>query len=652
MAVPGPKSELTAMDMLVLSDEMHQLAGSYVEKVFQPTPESLVLRLRKPGAGRTELVVEHGRWLYMRAKEPGEGATSAPPPPFAMLLRKHLEGRRLTAIEQRGFERILVIAFDEYGLIIELFREGNVILTLEGTIVKPLRNQKWEHREVRSGETYSFPPTRLDPRGLEPEEFERLLRASKSDLVRTLAVAINLGGRYAEEACARAGLERNLKIPAITQEAARKLHGIIEGLFAELRESRKPVLVLKEGVPLDFAPFPHKLHEGLDVQTFPSLNAAAEAYADYWRDRELFEVRSDRLSDEIEKLRRQSENQEVAARGFLDGAASDRRIADAITCAVDDIAAVLKETNYLRESGGWDAVSKAASGGKLSGVAEVRPHEGKLIMKFKDPAGELSVPLDVRKNARENATAYYRSSKEAEEKARRTTKLIEETNARIAKLEHDGPIQLQAQAEAGKHPSRKVRWFEKYRWFLSSDGIVVIGGRDATTNDRIVKRHLKEGDAYVHADVHGAPSVVVKKGNGQIPERTLKEACEFSFAYSKAWGSGGASGSSYWVNPDQVSKTPESGEFLPKGGFVVRGKKNFYHDILPRLAIGWIEHEGDRLLMGGPESALGARSEKFVMVQPGGNKRDETAKSAAKELGTAVDDVLRLLPAGNCHTVP
>ena len=115
MAVPGPKSELTAIDMLVLADEMRELAGSYVEKVFQPTPESLVLRLRKPGSGRRELVVEHGRWLYMRAKEPGEGAPSAPPPPFAMLLRKHLEGRRVTSIEQKGFDRIFVMAFDEYG---------------------------------------------------------------------------------------------------------------------------------------------------------------------------------------------------------------------------------------------------------------------------------------------------------------------------------------------------------------------------------------------------------------------------------------------------------------------------------------------------------------------------------------------------------
>ena len=63
---------------------------------------------------------------------------------------------------------------------------------------------------------------------------------------------------------------------------------------------------------------------------------------------------------------------------------------------------------------------------------------------------------------------------------------------------------------------RKTYWFEKFYWFISSDNYLVIGGRDRQQNEIIVKKHLVCGDAYVHADVHGSSSVVVKNPSGYI----------------------------------------------------------------------------------------------------------------------------------------
>src|SRR5439155_1158770 len=98
--------------------------------------------------------------------------------------------------------------------------------------------------------------------------------------------------------------------------------------------------------------------------------------------------------------------------------------------------------------------------------------------------------------------------------------------------------------EAARIKATKSLWFEAYRWALSSDGHLTLGGRDARTNDQLVKKHLKEGDRYAHADIHGAPSTVIKDG-ARAPESTLREACEFALAYSKAWSAGLASGSAY-----------------------------------------------------------------------------------------------------------
>src|SRR2546422_356839 len=171
-------------------------------------------------------------------------------------------------------------------------------------------------------------------------------------------------------------------------------------------------------------------------------------------------------------------------------------------------------------------------------------------------------------------------------------------------------------AKRARIKSTKAMWFEAYRWTISSEGFLILGGRDARTNDQLVKKHLKEGDRYAHADVHGAPSTVAKDGAGAT-EVTLREACEFALAYSKAWSAGLASGSAYWVLPEQVSKQAESGEFLPRGAFIIRGKRNYFHDLPVRIAIGEVEVEGHRKIMGGPVTAVAAKSTRYVVLAPG-----------------------------------
>jgi len=278
-------------------------------------------------------------------------------------------------------------------------------------------------------------------------------------------------------------------------------------------------------------------------------------------------------------------------------------------------------------------------------------------------------------------------AQQAAEKAHRTGLAMREALERLRKLESGGVEGVGAGA-GPERPLRRPRWFERYRWFISSDGHLVLAGRDAASNERLVKRHMREGDVYAHADLHGAPSVVVKAregwglrgagsggdvragvgtdgdgatggggkavdagGAGEIPERTLREACTFALACSRAWAAGLASGSAYWVRPEQVSQTPESGEYLPRGAFVVRGRRNYYHNLELRLAMGWVELGGERLLMCGPESALRARAKKVLGVQPGQDESLAVARRAAAELGCSPDEILRLLPPGRSQLI-
>ena len=125
--------------------------------------------------------------------------------------------------------------------------------------------------------------------------------------------------------------------------------------------------------------------------------------------------------------------------------------------------------------------------------------------------------------------------------------------------------------------------FEKFYWFISSENYLVIGGRDSQQNELIVKRYMKAGDIYVHADIHGASSIVIKNPKGPqspVPPKTLNEAGLMAICYSTAWEAK-VLVNAYWVFDHQVSKQAPTGEYLGTGSFMIRGKKNF----LPQTAL-------------------------------------------------------------------
>ncbi|KXZ50631.1 hypothetical protein GPECTOR_15g315 [Gonium pectorale] len=119
-------------------------------------------------------------------------------------------------------------------------------------------------------------------------------------------------------------------------------------------------------------------------------------------------------------------------------------------------------------------------------------------------------------------------------------------------------------------------WFEKFHWFISSENLLVVSGRDAQQNELLVKRYFRKGDVYVHAELHGASSTIVKNPQPEqpVPPLTLQQAGAACVCRSRAWDSKIVT-SAWWVHHHQVSKTAPTGEYLTTGSFMIRGKKNF-----------------------------------------------------------------------------
>ncbi|CAM1502238.1 Fc.00g042220.m01.CDS01 [Cosmosporella sp. VM-42] len=187
---------------------------------------------------------------------------------------------------------------------------------------------------------------------------------------------------------------------------------------------------------------------------------------------------------------------------------------------------------------------------------------------------EINLGLSPWGNARE----YYDQRKSAAVKKEKTeqqaTRALKSTEQKI-----NADLRKGLKTEkAVLQPIRKQMWFEKFTWFISSDGYLIIGGKDAQQNEIVYKKYLRKGDVYCHADLHGASSVIIKNNpstpDAPIPPATLSQAGTLSVCTSEAWDSK-ASMPAWWVNADQVSKSAPTGEFLPTGSFMIRGKKNF-----------------------------------------------------------------------------
>lgn len=187
--------------------------------------------------------------------------------------------------------------------------------------------------------------------------------------------------------------------------------------------------------------------------------------------------------------------------------------------------------------------------------------------------GLMDVDIDLGISAYSNATRYYDQKRGAAKKEQKTIEASGKALKSAEKKTQQTLKDVRIQSSISK--ARKVFWFEKFYWFISSENFLVIGGRDQQQNELIVKRYLRATDIYVHAEIQGASSVVIKNpSGGEVPPKTLLEAGTMAISYSVAWDAKVVT-NAYWVKAEQVSKTAPTGEYLTTGSFMIRGKKNF-----------------------------------------------------------------------------
>ncbi len=613
------KTALSSFDLKALIAEWQDLVGAHIDKVYQKEDE-VTFRLNVPGRDKAELYAKSGRWLCLHEIE--EKPES--PPAFAQTLRRVLGNARIAAVGQRGFDRIATFTVERSGeslqIVFELFGKGNLVVVRGDTTVACLYPATYKDRVVRPNEPYAFPPAGIDPLELDREAFAKAIREAKGQIVRMLASVLNLGGQYAEELCLRAGVPKDAKVKELTEAQLDALYTALNNVVVAVEQERRPAVLAKGGRAFDATPIDLLQHAGLEREEFPTFNHALSRYLN------VAEPEAATADEATAKYERRIAQQDETLKALRDEIV--RYEAQALFlyghyAIFDELLKALREGRQPPENTQVKAVDRKAHAVTI-GIADFD-----------------AIVLDTEKDVTANAQALYEKRREAQLKAQRVEEAIEATRQEME-------VARKKAVKVAKRPKVKgtrALWFDAYRWTVSSEGFLILGGRDAKTNDQLVKKHLKEGDRYAHADLHGAPSTVVKEGS-KAGEPTLREACEFALLYSKAWPAGIASGSAYWVLPEQVSKQAESGEFLPRGAFVIRGKRNYVHNLPVRMGVGEVEVEGHRKVMGGPRSAVAARSQKYVVLVPGKEDRERFAKRLAAAFDVPIEEIVRVLPPG------
>ncbi len=687
------KHEVSSVDLRALCRDLRSHTGARVDKAYLYGEDLVRLKLRDFDRGRVEVLIEVGDRKRINAA-PREYVDDAPerPPNFARMLRNQIAGAELVDVEQYEFDRIVQLEFvrgdDRTTLVAELFGDGNVaVLDATGTVVDALETVRLKSRTVAPGSQYEFPDARLYPFSLDRETIAAHLETSDTDVVRTLATQLNLGGTYAEEICARADVERELSIEMVDDAVIDRLHGALSDIGERLRTGDfEPVIVTDDEEVVDVTPFRLRVHAERSMEPFDSMNEAVAEYFHRLGEQETAESSGAGGPDfeaELAKYDRMIAQQESAIEEFAEEEVRMRERAEALYAHYDLVDELIETVDDARDAGyEWDAIQERLDEGASQGLAtaeavEAVGHDGMIDITLDG----RDVSIDPRQGVEHNADRLYQEAKRIAEKREGAEAALEESREQKRQVER-----RQAEDELDSDPPEPTEdaptdwlerasiplrepddWFERFRWFRTSDDFLVIGGRNAEQNEEIVKKYMEPGDRFVHAQAHGGPATVIKATAPNEPARevtfpaaTLAEAARFAVAYSSVWKAGQHVGEAYHVAPDQVSKQPESGEYLEKGGFVIRGEREYLDSVPLELAVG-ITCEPVTRVIGGPPDTIEDRTAYARRVEPGDVAQGDVSKRLYRDFRDAFADtsfvrkvaspdrIQKFLPPGGSH---
>jgi len=619
-------------------------SGYYVSDISSITKNSILLKLHHPAEPDIMLIVStKGIWFTNKKYRQIEENQ------FVKVLSREIERAKISSVSQPGSERIFFLYFVNRDnkvrkLIVEIFGKGNIILCDESMeIIWILNPIEVRHRTLRTGSEYVLPPKRgEDVLQISLESMKKIasLQPNNTEVVKWLGNCTSLPRKYLEEILLQSAI--NTKYVNILSD------NDIEIIYEKTREITNKIIDEKNHAPsviLD------KLGLAVDTSPIPMSKEVNVKKVETYMDG-IDQV----LSNEILTIGRNLKTEEA-----------DRKILE--------LEHDLEEQNKAK----MQVISKSKSLRNLAhelmklsfiGIQDMNDKKVNTLLQSNDSkiVHENGLPyldlfnerLKLESNIPTFSSLLFSRAKELERGSINIDKASEELKSRIDKIQNQTQKiheKIQFNMLESKH------WYERYRWFVTTDGHLVIGGRDASSNSAVIRKHMTENDIVFHAEIHGSPFFLVKNARNLDSGNFIDETAQATVSFSRAWKDGLSSGDAYWVFPNQVKKGAPTGQYLPKGSFVIEGKRNFCKGVELKLSIGLIQIENNRYtIVCGPSNAIRRRSLVFASLLPGGSDPMNLAKKVKSEFVRVIsefdsdladylkkvvlDEFIRMLPSG------
>ncbi|MFW9950370.1 MAG: ribosome rescue protein RqcH [Candidatus Thorarchaeota archaeon] len=633
-------------EVFIIAKELDQLlSNGNINNIYQ-IDDLIVLKINTRSNDTKNLIIKNDsrinltNYQYPIPKFPNQ---------FILSLRKFLKNRKIISIHQYDFDRIIIIELANsetlpWKFIIELFNKGNFLILDENNIIKMAKTYKrLRDREILANKKYEFPKIKGNNFiTINKDDFILLFKDSNEELIRTLARKVNISGLYSEEICFRANIDKNKIGKSLNDEEKDSLYKAIKNLRNQLMfgEIDAQIVINNDGEELYALPFKIELLKEYESRKFQSFNDAVDSFFSKLDYQQLDKPQDNKVYQDIIKFEKVLKSQEDYIIELKEKKNKFYKYGNYIYDNFNNLQHLFSVILDAKSKGyNWNEIDEKLKAAKqsnyddLDSFVKIVPSTRQLVLKIE--TDEIS--LDLSKSLGENANNLYQKGKKVDRKINGTISAIQKTREALEKLEYKKKSEVDELNFLIKRPKKK--WYEKFRWFFTSDDFLVIAGRDASTNEVIFKKYLGQHDLVFHTNFPGSPLAVLKNPNNQIiPDSSKIETAGFVASYSRAWKENWGVVDIFYVLPDQISKTPPSGEFLPKGSFMITGKKNFINNVKTELIIkiefDEVKQDYNEILLPrvvyGPSDTLRSQKSPKILLKP--SKSGESKGKIAKKI--------------------
>ena len=626
---------LTGIELRYLVNEISEKTHDYyVSNIYGITRDSLLFKLHHPEKQDVMLMFSSfGLWNSSVRIEQMETNK------LLKILRDNILRSKLTKIQQIGAERIVYLTFSgfdkEYVLVGEFFGDGNIILcNKEMKILALLHSIDVRHRKLGVGLQYTPPPQNsLDVFNFYQKDLEGIL-SSDIQVSKWIGRTLGLPTKYVEYICKLAEVDSKVTGNNLTNNDIKKIFDAIKKTVENIvKGNHEPVIVRDDKVDVYPLKFDHRNEEYTSVQSFMTgLDIVfTETLVNVGKSTKT-NVASEKITELENKLTEQTK---------------------AVSLVNEKSFAITKIANSL-----LDLVSKGIFSISDPKLQKTLKDQNCTIIKEKGNTCFLihdsKIKIDTNSSLQALASVLFNEAKRQKAAIVSIERLQKKTEKDLEKL--------RKQVEVSKDSIfvteiKKKNWYERYRWFNTSDDTLAIGGRDSSSNMAIIRKHLENSDRVFHADIFGSPFFILKAGK-ETTDSSLNEVAHATVCFSRAWREALYGLKAFWVNPEQVKKGAPSGQFLSKGSFVIEGQRNYVRVATLKLGVGLLKQDDRYIVVCGPPTCIKKNCICYSMIEPGGLEMTDTAKKIKIEFvnmkgdvvkSISVDDFVRVLPAGESH---